>query len=315
MHPVIENIYQQAQKTPKKIILVDQGSDQRIDTAVEEIEKEKIAQLILVNQAYLKSNPQLVENLTQELYQLRKDKGLSLEQAQQLIQDPLYFATMMLYKHQADGLVAGAQNTTADTLIPALKIIKNKEGQKLISTFSLISTDNPQLGHQGLFIFSDCGLNIAPNPKELAEIAIQSAHSFQQLTGEEAKVAMLSYSTVGSSSGQSVNDIKLATQLAQEKDPSILIEGEIQADAAIIPEVALRKNPSSKLKGQANVLIFPDLNSGNIAYKLVERIAGARAFGPLTQGIKQPVNDLSRGCNSQDIVTTVAITSIQAQKN
>ena len=315
MHPVIENIYQQAKKTPKKIILVDQGSDQRIDTAVEEIEKEKIAQLILVNQAYLKSNPQLVENLTQELYQLRKDKGLSLEQAQQLIQDPLYFATMMLYKHQADGLVAGAQNTTADTLIPALKIIKNKEGQKLISTFSLISTDNPQLGHQGLFIFSDCGLNIAPNPKELAEIAIQSAHSFQQLTGEEAKVAMLSYSTVGSSSGQSVNDIKLATQLAQEKDPSILIEGEIQADAAIIPEVALRKNPSSKLKGQANVLIFPDLNSGNIAYKLVERIAGARAFGPLTQGIKQPVNDLSRGCNSQDIVTTVAITSIQAQKN
>lgn len=315
MHSIIDNIHKQAKSSLKKIILVDQGNDIRIDSAAKIIKEEKLAQLIIVNQYYIESNPQLIKDLTKKLYQLRKSKKITLKQAQQLIKNPLYFATMMLHDHLADGLVAGAQNTTADTLRPALQIIKNKADQKIISTFSLITTNNEEIGHKGLFIFSDCGLNINPNPEELAEITIQSAKSFKELTGVEAKIALLSYSTNNSSAGQSVDKIKLATKLAQEKDPSLLIEGEIQADAAIIPEIAIQKNPSTKLKGQANVLIFPDLNSGNITYKLVERIAGAHAFGPLTQGIKQPVNDLSRGCSSQDIITTVAITAVQSNAN
>lgn len=312
MHPIIEEIHNQAKSKFSKIILVDQSNDDRIKEASKIIEEEKIAQLILVNHSYIKSKPELVKKFSYDFYQLRSHKGITLEQAKQTLQDPLYFATMMLHHDLANGMVAGAQNTTADTLRPALQIIKNKTNQKIISTFSIIETNNQELGHQGILFFSDCGLNISPTPEELAEITSQTAQSFKELTGVEAKIAMLSYSTSGSSSGQSVDNVKLATELAQEKNPSLIIEGEIQLDAAIIPQIALQKNPSTKLKGQANVLIFPDLNSGNIAYKMAERIGKTHAFGPLTQGINKPVNDLSRGCQVQDIVTTVAITSLQS---
>lgn len=315
MHPIIEKIHNQAKSKLKKIILVDQGNDDRIQKAAKIIEEEKIAQLVLVNQTYIKSKPELLKQFANDFYDLRNHKGVTLEQAQQTIEDPLYFATMMLHHGLADGMVAGAQNTTADTLRPALQIIKNKADQKMISSFSIIETNNKELGYHGLLLFSDCGLNISPTPEELAEIVSQSAQSFKEIIGAEPKIAMLSYSTNGSSNGQSVNNVKLATELAKEKNPSLLIEGEIQLDAAIIPSVAIQKNSLTKLKGQANILIFPDLNSGNIAYKMAERLGGAHAFGPLTQGIKKPVNDLSRGCNFQDIVTTIAITSIQSNAN
>ncbi len=312
MNPIIQSIYEQAKLNYKKIVLTE-GTDNRIIKAAKIIRNQKIAELIVLgpNSDINPENSNLIDQFTQTLFKLRKDKGLTIDKAKKLVKDPLYFGTLMVHFGLADGMVAGTQNTTLDTLKPALQIIKTKDNTKLISSFFIMETNNLGLGEKGLLFFADCGLNINPNPEELSEIAIQTAESFKLLTQKTPLIAMLSYSTNGSGKGELVDKVKTATDLARQKNPNLIIEGEIQADAALIPYICNRKFPKNCIGGQANILIFPDLNSGNIAYKLVERIANTNAYGPFTQGIKKPINDLSRGCNIQDIVTAVAVTSVQ----
>lgn len=312
MNPIIENIYSQAKLNYKKIVLAE-GEDQRVIEATKIIREQKIAELIVLgpNSDIDPQKSPLKDQLVQTLLELRKEKGLTLEEANNLVTNPLYFGTLMVHLGLADGMVAGAQYTTLETLRPALQIIKTKPSSPLISSFFIMETNNLKLGENGLLFFADCGLNVNPNAEELAEIAIQTAESFKLLTKKTPLIAMLSYSTNGSAKGESVDKIKNATNLVRQKRPDLIIEGELQADAALVPHICDRKFPGNCIGGQANILIFPDLNSGNIAYKLIERITNANAYGPLTQGIKKPINDLSRGCCVQDIVTTVAITSVQ----
>ncbi|MFA6369208.1 MAG: phosphate acetyltransferase [Candidatus Shapirobacteria bacterium] len=312
MNPIIENIYQQAKKNYKKIVLAE-GTDERIVKAAEIIRQEKIAELIVLgpNSDIDPQNSDLIDQFTQTLFDLRKNKGMTTDEANKLVKDPLYFGTLMVHLGLADGMVAGANHTTLETIRPALQIIKTAPSHNLVSSFFIMETNNSNIGEQGLLFFADCGLNVNPNPEELSEIAIQTADSFKLLTNKTPLIAMLSYSTNGSAKGEFVDKIKTATTITRQKKPDLIIEGELQADAALVPRICNVKFPGNCIGGQANILIFPDLNSGNIAYKLVERIANANAYGPLTQGIKKPINDLSRGCSVQDIITTVAITSLQ----
>jgi phosphate acetyltransferase len=209
-------------------------------------------------------------------------------------------------------MVSGAKSTTAETFKPALQIIKASPTSKMISSFFIMETNNSNFGEQGILFFADCGLNINPSAEDLSEIAIETANSFNNLAQKTPRIAMLSFSTNGSAKGEMVDKVKLATNLVKQKNPELIIEGEMQGDAALVPDICDSKFPGNNLHGrQANILIFPDLNSGNIAYKLVQRIANAKAYGPLSQGIRKPINDLSRGCSVEDIVTTVAITSVQ----
>ena len=238
---------------------------------------------------------------------------MTLEQAKELVLDPVYYGMLMVKNNEADGLVSGAIHSTSDTLRPALQILKTAEGTKLVSAFFVMVVPDCEYGENGTFIFSDCGLNQNPGIEELGEIAIASANSFRQLVQKEAKVAMLSYSTYGSAKSDLTDKVIEATKIVKEKAPNLLVDGELQLDAAIIPDVAKLKAPGSAVAGNANVLIFPDLNAGNIGYKLVQRLGKAEAYGPLCQGIAKPVNDLSRGCSSSDIVGVVAITALQAQ--
>lgn len=256
------------------------------------------------------------EEYKQKLYELRKNKGMTLEQAEELLKEPIYFGMMMLKDEnsKADGLVSGAAHSTANTLRPALQILKTKPGTKLVSAFFVMCVPNCEYGENGTFIFGDSGLNQNPTADELSEIAISSSKSFEQLVRKEAKVAMLSYSTKGSAKSELTEKVIEATKLVKEKEANLMVDGELQLDAAIVPEIAESKAPESPLKGEANVLIFPDLDAGNIGYKLVQRLAKAEAYGPLCQGIAKPVNDLSRGCSADDIVGVVAITAVQAQK-
>ena len=235
------------------------------------------------------------------------------EEAQKIILDPVYYGMMMVKQGEADGLVSGAAHSTADTLRPALQILKTAPGTKLVSAFFLMVVPNCKYGEEGTFIFADSGLNENPDAEALSEIAISSSKSFENLVGKKAKIAMLSYSTYGSAKSESTEKMIEATKKVREKQPELLVDGELQLDAAIVPEVAEFKAPNSVIKGKANTLIFPDLGAGNIGYKLVQRLAKAEAYGPLCQGIAKPVNDLSRGCSSDDIVGVVAITSVQAQ--
>ncbi|NLB77664.1 MAG: phosphotransacetylase, partial [Clostridiaceae bacterium] len=221
---------------------------------------------------------------------------------------------MMVKKGEADGMVAGAINSTANTLRPALQILKTAPNVKLVSAFFIMCVPNCEYGHKGTFLYADSGLVENPNAEELSEIAICSAKTFKTLVEAEPKVAMLSYSSYGSAKSGLVDKVVEATKLAKEKAPYLLLDGELQADAAIVPEIAESKAKDSPLKGQANVLVFPDLNDGNIAYKLTQRLAKAEAYGPITQGIAKPINDLSRGCSAEDIVGVVAITAVQAQE-
>ena len=247
------------------------------------------------------------------LYELRKQKGMTLEQAKELVLDETYFGMMMLKLNEADGLVSGAVHSTADTLRPALQILKTAPGTKLVSAFFVMVVPNCEYGENGIFVFGDSGLNQNPNADELSEIAISSSKSFEQLVGAKAKVAMLSYSTYGSAKSELTEKVIEATKLVKEKSPELLVDGELQLDAAIVPEISKSKAPGSPIEGDANVLIFPDLDAGNIGYKLVQRLAKAEAYGPLCQGIAKPVNDLSRGCSSSDIAGVIAITAVQAQ--
>ena len=261
-------------------------------------------------------NPAKSENINeyaQILYELRKAKGMTEEQAQQLVLDPVYYGMIMVKQGEADGLVSGAAHSTSDTLRPALQILKTAPGTKLVSAFFVMVVPDCEYGANGTFVFADSGLNEEPNSEALSEIAISSSKSFEQLVGEQAKVAMLSYSTYGSAHSASTEKVIEATKLVKEKASELLVDGEMQLDAAIIPEVAASKAKGSPVAGQANVLVFPDLGAGNIGYKLVQRLAKAEAYGPLCQGIAKPVNDLSRGCSAKDVAGVVAITAVQAQ--
>ena len=232
-----------------------------------------------------------------------------------ILNDYAYYGCLMIKSGDADGMVSGACHSTANTLRPCLQIIKTKPGTKLVSAFFLMEVPDCEYGENGTFVFGDCGLNQNPNPEELAAIAISSAESFKMLVGKEPKVAMLSHSSKGSAKHADVDKVVEAVKLAKEMAPELELDGELQTDAAIVPSVGASKAPDSKVAGKANVLIFPDLDAGNIGYKLVQRLAKAEAYGPMTQGIAKPVNDLSRGCSSDDIVGVVAITAVQCQNN
>ena len=236
------------------------------------------------------------------------------EQAKEiLLTNYLYYGVMMVKMGDADGMVSGACHSTADTLRPCLQILKTKPGTKLVSAFFVMVVPDCEMGEHGTFIFGDSGLEQNPDPEKLAAIAISSAESFRTLVGAEPKVAMLSHSTKGSAKHADVDKVVEATKIAKEADPELMLDGELQLDAAIVPEIGESKAPGSKVAGHANVLIFPDLDAGNIGYKLVQRLAKAEAYGPLTQGIAKPVNDLSRGCSAADIEGVIAITAVQAQ--
>ncbi|MGN1270084.1 MAG: phosphate acetyltransferase [Clostridia bacterium] len=327
----IEGIKEKAKNDIKTIILPE-SEDIRVLKAAEQVIKEEFAKIILIgNEEEIKENanknninikeakiinPQTsdkYEEYSNKFYELRKAKGMTIEQARQTLLEPIYFGMMMLKCEDADGLVSGACHSTANTLRPALQILKTAPGTKLVSAFFAMVVPNCEYGENGFFIFGDSGLVENPSDEELSEIAISSSKSFKQLTGKEPKVAMLSYSTCGSAKSELTEKVISATKLLKEKEPNLICDGELQLDAAIVPEVAKSKAPNSPLEGKANTLIFPDLNAGNIGYKLVQRLAKAEAYGPLCQGISKPVNDLSRGCSSADIVGVVAITCVQAQ--
>ncbi len=329
----IEQIKERA-KTEIKTIVLPEATDQRILEAAQIVKNDGYAKVILIgNEDEVKkiandkkidiegikivdpSKSEKKEEYANKLYELRKAKGMTEEQAQKLILEPVYFGMMMVKLNDADGLVSGAAHSTSDTLRPALQILKTAPGTKLVSAFFVMVVPNCEYGSNGTFIFADSGLNEEPDSEKLSEIAISSSKSFEQLVGDQAKVAMLSYSTYGSAHSASTEKVVEATKLVKEKAPELTVDGELQLDAAIIPEVAEFKAKGSPLKGQANVLVFPDLGAGNIGYKLVQRLAKAEAYGPLCQGIAKPVNDLSRGCSSQDVAGVIAITAVQAQQN
>ena len=328
----IDQIKQRAKKEIKTIVLPE-ATDVRILEAAQIVKNEGYAKVILVGQeeqvrqiAKEKGidigdtqiiDPEKSDKINEyanTLYELRKNKGMSEEQAKQLVLDPVYYGMIMVKLGEADGLVSGAAHSTSDTLRPALQILRTAPGTKLVSAFFIMVVPNCEHGANGTFVFGDCGLNEEPNAEALSEIAISSSKSFEQLVGEEAKVAMLSYSTYGSAHSASTEKVIEATKLVKEKVPNLLVDGEMQLDAAIIQEVAESKAKGSPVGGKANVLVFPDLGAGNIGYKLVQRLAKAEAYGPLCQGIAKPVNDLSRGCSSQDVAGVVAITAVQAQQ-
>lgn len=250
-----------------------------------------------------------------KFYEMRKAKGMTPEKAAETMKNVLYYGVMMVNEGEADGMVAGACNSSANVIRPSLQILKTKPGTKLVSSFFVIIVPDCEYGEKGSFIFSDSGLVENPDADALSEIAIASAASFKQLIGAQPKVAMLSYSTYGSAKSELVDKVQEATRLAKEKAPDLKLDGEMQLDAAIVPSVGKSKAPGSDIAGEANVLIFPDLNAGNIGYKLAQRLAKAEAYGPVLQGVRKPVNDLSRGCTAEDIAGVVAITCVQAQAN
>ena len=328
----IDSIKIRAKKDIKTIVLPE-GNDIRTIEAVEKVRKEQFADVIvlgnkdeILNMAKEHNinidgvkiiNPvedARFEKFANEFYELRKAKGITIEKAREILKDNMYFGTMMVKQGDADGLVSGACHSTANTLRPALQILKTAPGTKLVSAFFVMCVPNCEYGENGTFIFSDSGLNEYPDADSLSEIAISSSKSFEQLVGKKAKVAMLSYSTYGSATSPLTEKVVEATSILKEKAPDLICDGELQLDAAIIPEIAESKAPGSPVAGQANTLIFPDLDAGNIGYKLVQRLAKAEAYGPLCQGIAKPVNDLSRGCSSDDIVGVIAITAVQAQE-
>ena len=329
----IESIKEKARNNKKKIILPE-SMDKRVLKAASICTEEKIAEIILIGKeeeilslaqednidlSDIKIiNPftnELTTELINDFYELRKAKGMTEEQAKEtLLNDYMYYACMLVYKDLADGIVSGACHSTANTMRPALQIIKTAPDAKLVSTFFLMVVPNCEYGDNGTFAFGDCGLEQNPDSEKLAAIAASTSKSFETLTGKKAITAMLSHSTMGSASHEHVDKVKEAVRIAKEEYKEYLIDGELQLDAAIVPSVAKSKAPESEVAGKANVLIFPDLDAGNIGYKLVQRLAQAEAYGPVTQGIRKPVNDLSRGCSTEDIVGVVAITAVQAAK-
>ncbi len=320
-------------KQDKKTIVLPESKDKRTLIAAAKILEEGTADLIMIGKeekimdgaGWLEvdltgirvvdpdTDPNF-DHYAETLYELRKHKGMTLEKAQETLKnDYITYGVMMVKESDADGLVAGACHATADTLRPALQILKTAPGTELVSGFFIMDVPNCEYGCNGTFLFADCGLNQDPTSEELAAIADSSAKSFRALLGEKPVIAMLSHSTKGSAKHALVDKVTKAVEIAHEKYPQLELDGELQLDAAIVPEIGKSKAPGSEVAGSANVLIFPNLDCGNIGYKLVQRLAKAEAYGPMLQGIARPVNDLSRGCSAEDIVGVVALTAVQAQ--
>ena len=328
---ILEKMRQRAKENPQRIVLPE-GDELRTLEAANQLLKEELAKIILIG------NPEVINQMAKEkgyeyiskaiivdpetnenmptyaelLYNLRKSKGMTIEEATELAKNPLYLGCLMIKNGDADGELAGARNTTGNTIRPAFQILKTKPGVSVVSGAFLMLTPATQLGENGFLVFADCAVNPCPTAEELAQIAVSTAETARILGGFNPRVAMLSFSTKGSAKHELVDKVTKATELAKELAPDLMIDGELQADAALIASVGALKAPNSKVAGKANVLVFPDLQAGNIGYKLVERFSGAQAIGPILQGIAAPVNDLSRGCSVDDIVKMVIITANQA---
>ena len=328
----MQAIWKQARVEKRKIVLAE-GEERRNLIAAGKIIENSLADLILIgNEDNVRNNakeigvdidgativdPDKSDKLQQyieEFYEIRKNKGMTLEKAEKIVRDPLYFGTMMVKMGDADGMVSGAIHTTGDLLRPGLQIIKTAPGTKVVSGFFAMMIPNCDYGEAGMLLFADCAVNPNPTAEDLASIAITTAETCRTLCKTEPRVAMLSFSTMGSASNELVDKVRLAAEIAKKQRPDLDIDGELQLDAAIDREVAALKAPNSPVAGKANVLVFPDLQAGNIGYKLVHRFAKASAIGPICQGFAKPINDLSRGCSPEDIVNVVAVTAVQAQK-
>ncbi len=319
-----------ARENNKRIVLPE-GNEPRIIKAAAKVLKERLADLIILGkEEEIKSIAQnegvsiegaliidpvssdFVEEFTSTYYELRKHKGIAIEDASSQVVNPLYFGTLLVHIGHADGMVAGSINPTGDVLRPAFQIIKTKPGISVVSGAFIMELSDSNYGADGMFVFADCAVNPSPDAAQLAEIALSSAETAKTLLEVQPIVALLSFSTRGSAEHELVEKVKEATKIAKEKMPDLVLDGELQADAALVESVARTKCPDSKVAGKANVLVFPDLQSGNIGYKLVQRLANANAIGPILQGIAKPINDLSRGCSVEDIVNLISITSVQA---
>lgn len=328
---VMESIWRRAKEDVRHILLPE-GTEPRMLHAAREITDQGLARISLIGsrdeitKIAKEENADLTgveivdpathpkrQTYIEQLVEMRKHKGMTPEKASGLLYENGYYATMMLKLGDADGFVAGAVSSTPQVWRPVLQIIKTKPGIKVAASCFLMEVPDCEYGEDGVFIYADCGLNPDPNAEALASIAVAAGDIAKVLTGMEPRIAMLSFSTKGSADDPAVTKVQEATRLAKELRPDLLVDGELQVDAAIVPGVAARKCPDSPLKGYSNILIFPDLDAGNIAYKLTQRLAKATALGPLSMGLAKPVNDLSRGCSVQDIVDVVAITAIEAQ--
>lgn len=324
-------------KANKQRIVLPEGTEKRTLQAADKLLHDEVANIILLgnkNEILNTANELKLSNIGKAeivdpknhvkketyknlLLELRKSKGITAEQADILVESPLYLACLMIKNGDADGEIAGAENTTGDVLRPALQIIKTMPGVKVVSGAFIMFTQTPQYGQNGTLLFADCAVMPNPTAEELASIAVSSAQTMKSLVGVEPRVAMLSFSTKGSAEHEMIDKVREATRIAKETSPNLLIDGELQADTALVPEISKTKAPGSIIEGKANVLVFPTLESGNIGYKLVQRLGNAKAVGPVLQGMAAPVNDLSRGCSVEDIYNMVTITANQSigQKN